>query len=168
MDGSFDLDRFVQAQESVYAAVREELGHGLKQSHWMWFVFPQIAGLGQSRMARKYAISNATEAGAYLGHPILGARLRECTRRVVATEGRTVHQIFGSPDDLKFHSCMTLFGCVAPDELPFRSALSRFFNGILDEKTLERLYRLRQGPNLDVGQRQAGMAVQTPPNTSED
>src|SRR5438445_5583447 len=103
----------------------------------MWFVFPQIAGLGHSPMAQHYAIQNLVEARAYLEHPLLGARLRECTQAVMAVEGRTAHEIFGAPDDLKFRSSMTLFTRAAPDESLFQKALDKYFVGEKDERTLE-------------------------------
>ena len=109
-DGPFDLERFVSAQADVIERVRAELQRGRKQSHWMWFVFPQLAGLGSSPMANRYAIASLAEARrAYLVHPLLGARLRECTELVLAIDGKTAHDIFGAPDDLKFRSCLTLF-----------------------------------------------------------
>ena len=109
MPDPFNLDRFVQAQDPVLAQVRAELWAGHKRTHWMWFVFPQLAGLGRSDTARYYALASLEEARAYLAHPLLGPRLIECTNLVNAVEGRSAHQIFGSPDDLKFHSSMTLF-----------------------------------------------------------
>ena len=109
VDDPYNLARFVAAQAEVYARVRAELGAGEKRSHWMWFIFPQLAGLGRSATARLYAISSLAEARAYLAHPLLGARLRECTRLVNEVTGRSAAQIFGFPDELKFHSCMTLF-----------------------------------------------------------
>src|SRR3954451_18865691 len=114
-DDSFSLARFIEAQESVYPAVLGELREGRKRTHWMWFVFPQIQGLGRSSTAQNYAISSIDEARAYLQHPVLGARLRECTQLVNAIEDRTVLEIFGSPDDLKFHSSMTLFAEAGAD-----------------------------------------------------
>jgi uncharacterized protein (DUF1810 family) len=139
MPDPFDLDRFVQAQQGVHERVCAELRSGRKQSHWMWFVFPQIAGLGQSAMSRLYAISSKEEAAAYLDHEVLGARLRECTRLVNAVEGRSIRAIFGSPDDMKFHSCMSLFASVAPHEPLFREALQKYFGGELDPETVTRL-----------------------------
>src|SRR6266700_5882941 len=135
MQDPFDLQRFVAAQQDVYQRACAELCNGLKRSHWMWFIFPQISGLGHSETSRKYAISCADEAAAYLRHPVLGPRLRECTRLALATEGRSIHQILGSPDDLKFHSCMTLFTRVAPDEPLFGAALRKYFDGALDAGT---------------------------------
>ena len=135
----YGLQRFVQAQAPVYAQVLAELRAGRKASHWMWFVFPQLEGLGRSEMARRYAISGREEASAYLAHPVLGARLRECTARVNAVQGRSIEQILGSPDDLKFHSCMTLFEAVAPQEPLFGEAIARYFGGRRDAQTLARL-----------------------------
>ena len=139
MDTDDDLQRFVDAQRDVYATALAELRAGRKRSHWMWFIFPQIAGLGQSEMARRYAIRNADEAAAYLAHPVLGPRLRECASAVAMHGDRAVGEIFGSPDDLKFHSCMTLFADVAPDEAIFQACLDRFFDGAPDVATIERL-----------------------------
>jgi len=136
MADPFDLERFVVAQAPVIERVRTELAAGRKRSHWMWFVFPQIAGLGHSPMAQHYAIASLAEARAYLAHPLLGARLRECTGFVLATHGKTVHDIFGSPDDLKFRSCMTLFAEAAPDEELFAAALSKYFSGVADAATV--------------------------------
>lgn len=135
----YDLGRFVEAQEPVLAQVRQELAAGRKRSHWMWFVFPQLAGLGYSAMARQYAISSLAEARAYLAHPILGSRLIGLTRLVNQVNGRSIHEIFGSPDDLKFHSSMTLFAQAQPDEPAFREALDKYFGGIMDKGTLEKL-----------------------------
>ena len=139
MDNDFDLDRFVNAQDPVYSDVLAELRTGKKRTHWMWFVFPQIAGLGQSEMARKYAITSGDEAAAYLAHPVLGARLRECARVVAAHHDMEIGEIFDGPDDLKFHSSMTLFADVAPDEAVFQSCLDQFFDGKSDAGTLARL-----------------------------
>jgi uncharacterized protein (DUF1810 family) len=136
-NNDFDLQRFVTAQAPVYADVCEELRAGRKTSHWMWFIFPQIAGLGQSAMARKYAISGLDEARAYLAHPVLGPRLIECTR-LVGVSGRPVEDIFGSPDDMKFRSSMTLF-VRAQGEGVFGEAIERYCGGRADEATLARL-----------------------------
>ena len=138
-DDPYDLQRFVTAQDPVYARVTAELRNGRKQSHWMWFVFPQIAGLGHSAMARRYAISSLQEAEAYSKHPILGPRLWDCTQLVLQVEGRSAYQILGSPDDMKFHSCMTLFSRAAPEEPLFRDALEKYFEGAQDIATLQRL-----------------------------
>ena len=135
----FDLERFLDAQAPVIAQVQSELRAGTKRTHWMWFVFPQIAGLGHSAMAQRYAIASLDEAKAYAAHPVLGARLCDCTALVLATEGKNIHQIFGSPDDLKFHSCMTLFARAAPEETLFRQALERFFGGRQDALTMAQL-----------------------------
>lgn len=139
MQDPYHLQRFVDAQEPVYDQVLRELRAGRKTSHWMWFIFPQIAGLGHSSTSRYYAISGREEAEAYLAHPLLGARLRECTSLVNAVQGRSAHQIFGSPDDLKFRSCMTLFAECAEDGAVFRAALEKYFGGEKDPLTLERL-----------------------------
>jgi uncharacterized protein (DUF1810 family) len=141
MTAPFDLERFVQAQNPVYRDVREELARGRKQSHWMWFVFPQIAGLGFSAMSQRYAIASRAEAMAYLAHPVLGPRLIECTRLVLAVEGRTINAILGAPDDAKFHSSMTLFGAVSDDPI-FGEALARYFAGERDGATLKILAAL--------------------------
>lgn len=136
----FRLERFVDAQSGVYSRVVEELRAGDKRSHWMWFIFPQIAGLGSSEMAQRFAISGRSEALAYLAHPVLGARLRECTGLVnAAPPGRRLEQIFGYPDDLKFRSSVTLFRAVAPEETVFHEALERFFGGAGDAATLRLL-----------------------------
>jgi uncharacterized protein (DUF1810 family) len=138
-DDPFDLQRFVDAQAPVYDRVLTELREARKRSHWMWFVFPQIAGLGSSPMAQRYAIGSRAEAAAYLAHPLLGSRLRECARLVTATEGRSIHDILGSPDDMKFHSSMTLFAEAAPADADFGAALEKYFGGAPDPATLARL-----------------------------
>lgn len=143
----YDLRRFVEAQAGVYEQARAELRAGRKRSHWMWFVFPQIHDLGSSEMAVRYAISGWEEARAYLEHSVLGPRLRECAGIVVGVEGRTVEEIFGYPDDLKFHSSMTLFDRAAallgevagPSERVFHEALKKYFGGKTDQATLARL-----------------------------
>ena len=132
-----DLRRFVEAQEPVIDQVKQELRSGRKRSHWMWFVFPQVAGLGSSRKAKRFAISSRAAAEAYLAHPILGPRLRECTTVVNGLDGRSATEVFGSPDDLKFRSSMTLFEAVADDPAPFETALSRYYDGDRDDETLE-------------------------------
>jgi uncharacterized protein (DUF1810 family) len=131
-----DLQRFVDAQAPVYERVRAELAAGAKRTHWMWFVFPQWRGLGFSAMAERYAIASRAEALAYLAHPLLGVRLRECTGLMLGHAGRSAQQILGSPDDLKFSSSMTLFDAVAPGETPFARALDAFFGGVRDARTL--------------------------------
>ena len=133
------LQRFLDAQEPVFAAVCAELRRGRKRSHWMWFIFPQIRGLGQSQMAEKYAISSKEEAAAYLEHPILGPRLRECTSLVNRIERSSIDQILGYPDDLKFRSSMTLFAHATPDNQVFSEALAKYFGGEPDPLTIERL-----------------------------
>jgi uncharacterized protein (DUF1810 family) len=138
MTDPFDLQRFLDAQSSVYLLVLDELRRGRKQSHWMWFIFPQLAGLGHSAMARRFAIASREEAVAYLGHGILGSRLRECTALVNGVEGRTILEILGSPDDLKFHSSMTLFGAVSSDP-KFAVAITKFYSGKRDQRTLDLL-----------------------------
>lgn len=138
-DDPYDLQRFVEAQDPVIDQVKKELRSGRKRSHWMWFVFPQMAGLGSSQTAQRYAISSREEAEAYLAHPILGPRLRDCTELVNAVDGRSANDIFGSPDDLKFRSSMTLFDAVSDAPVPFRTALERYYDGDPDPKTLELL-----------------------------
>lgn len=133
------LERFLQAQEPVIERVLAELRAGRKGSHWMWFVFPQIQGLGESPMAQRFAISSRAEAEEYLQHPVLGPRLRECTRLVNAIEGRGVEEIFGYPDWLKFHSSMTLFAHATADNRLFLDALRKYFGDEYDHLTLERL-----------------------------
>jgi uncharacterized protein (DUF1810 family) len=135
----FNLQRFVRAQASEIDQVREELRSGRKRGHWMWFVFPQLSGLGQSWTSREYAIKSLDEARAYLADPLLGPRIIECTQLVNSVNGRSVHQIFGHPDDLKFHSSMTLFSHVTLDTPVFREALNKYFDGALDPLTMRRL-----------------------------
>ena len=139
MDDPYNLQRFVDAQEPVYARVREELEGGRKRTHWMWFVFPQIQGLGSSPMAQRFAIASLSEAEAYMRHPILGERLREATEDVISVEARPIEDIFGFPDCLKFHSSMTLFVRATNDNKVFVEALSKFFDGKLDPDTLRSL-----------------------------
>ena len=135
----FDLQRFVTAQAPVMAAVRSELAAGRKSSHWMWFVFPQLRGLGSSSMAQHYGIASLEEARAYLAHPVLGPRLRECCALLLQLEGRSANQVLGSPDDMKFRSCLTLFGIAAPDEAVFRQALDKYYGGEPDPRTTSAL-----------------------------
>jgi len=139
MDDPFKLQRFVDAQDLVYRSVISELRAGVKQSHWMWFVFPQVAGLGRSATAELYAIQSLDEAKAYLTHPLLGGRLRECTQLMLDVMGKSARQILGNPDDLKFFSSMTLFAHAAPDEKLFRDALAKYFDGREDAMTAELL-----------------------------
>jgi uncharacterized protein (DUF1810 family) len=144
MTDPFDLNRFVQAQETAYSRVVSEVSRGRKQSHWMWYIFPQIAGLGFSAMSQRYAIASRAEAVAYLAHPILGSRLIECTGLVLAVQGRTIHDILGSPDDVKFRSSMTLFAATS-DKAIFGEALEKYFAGERDPATLEILGELDRG-----------------------
>jgi len=141
MNPDAGLQRFLDAQDAVYDDVLDELQDGRKASHWMWFVFPQLRGLGQSAMAVRYGIASLAEARAYLRNPVLGPRLRECTRLVLAVEGRSAHDIFGSPDDLKLRSCMTLFRAAAPAEACFDAVLRKYHGGEADPRTLELLRR---------------------------
>jgi len=140
LEDRFNLQRFVEAQSGVMERVCAELRAGQKRSHWMWFVFPQIRGLGSSEMAMQYAISGREEARAYLDHVVLGPRLQECAGIVVGLDGRTIEEIFGYPDDLKFHSSMTLFAEAAnPSEWVFEKALMKYFGGKADGATLAQL-----------------------------
>jgi uncharacterized protein (DUF1810 family) len=138
MDTQFNFDRFIEAQAPVYKKVVAELEAGHKTTHWMWFIFPQIAGLGHSEMAQKFAIASGDEAAAYLAHPLLGARLRECAS-LVAGHDKEISEIFAPPDDLKFHSSMTLFAEIAPDELCINECINKFFGGEPDQATIDRL-----------------------------
>ena len=139
MEDPYNLNRFVEAQNPVYARVCDELRKGRKTSHWMWFIFPQVTGLGFSSMSRRFSITSLDEARAYLNHPVLGPRLIECTKLVCAIPQKTIHEILGSPDDMKFRSCMTLF-CQAADQPDlFKDALKRYFSGQFDTLTLERV-----------------------------
>jgi len=140
-DDPLDLERFVQAQADVYDQALTELHDGRKRSHWMWFVFPQLRGLGLSATSQHYGIRDRTEAMAYLQHPFLGPRLRECCEAVMAVEGRSAGQIFGSPDDLKLHSCATLFAAASPPGSVFERVLGKYFGGTPDERTLRILER---------------------------
>jgi uncharacterized protein (DUF1810 family) len=135
----YGLQRFVDAQAAVFEQVCSELREGRKRSHWMWFIFPQIKGLGSSPMAMRFAISSLAEARAYLDHAVLGPRLRECCEIVVRVAGRSVDEIFGYPDDLKFHSSITLFAKAAVENRVFLDALEKYFGGELDRATVERL-----------------------------
>jgi uncharacterized protein (DUF1810 family) len=135
----YALQRFVDAQRGVYAQAEQELRDGRKESHWMWYIFPQIKGLGQSAMAQKYAISSVAEATEYLNHPELGKRLRKCTELVTAINGRSIEDIFGYPDHLKFHSSMTLFAHATNDNQIFLDALGKYYRSEFDQQTIERL-----------------------------
>ncbi len=136
-DDPYDLQRFVTAQAPIFETALGELKAGQKRSHWMWFVFPQLRGLGRSSMAQFYGLGSLDEARAYLAHPLLGRRLNLCTEAVLAIKERSLHAIFGAPDDMKFQSSMTLFARAAgDDESPFRRALDRYCQGRMDERTL--------------------------------
>jgi len=135
----FNLERFVQAQNDVYDDVLIELRNGRKRSHWMWFIFPQIEGLGFSAISQLYSIKSLAEATAYLVHPILGPRLKECAETVLGVEGRSVHEIFGSPDDMKLKSSATLFAHVSPPGSVFHRTLDKYYGGVRDTRTLELL-----------------------------
>jgi len=138
------LERFVRAQEGVYDTALAEIREGRKRTHWMWFVFPQLAGLGSSDMARFYGIADAAEARAYLQHPVLGARLEAIVRALLALDASSAYAVFGSPDDVKLRSCATLFAAVSPPGSVFAQVLDRFFCSEPDPLTLERL-RPRSG-----------------------
>ena len=137
MTDTYNLNRFVEAQRAVYSSVIAELKRGKKTGHWIWFIFPQIAGLGGSSMSRLYSLSSIQEARAYNAHPILGQRLAECTRIVLAVRDRSVEQIFGELDALKFRSCMTLFSIADPENEIFQKAVDRCFEGLPDTLTLK-------------------------------
>lgn len=130
------LERFLAAQDAVLDTVLAELRAGQKRTHWMWFIFPQLRGLGRSAMADRYGIADVAEARAYLAHPILGPRLRACVAAIMGVQDRTLHQILGAPDDMKFRSSMTLFALAAPGDLLFRAALDRWCGGVADPATL--------------------------------
>ncbi|MBH0201564.1 MAG: DUF1810 domain-containing protein [Nitrospira sp.] len=141
MSDAYNLHRFLTAQAPTYHTVLDELRAGRKSSHWMWFIFPQIAGLGHSAMAQQFAISSLDEAKAYLQHPVLGPRLRACTQLVLDVNGRSVEEIFGYPDHLKFRSCMTLFLTAATDNTIFKDTLRKYFDGKPDQLTMNVLAR---------------------------
>ena len=134
-----NLQRFVDAQSRIFEEASSELRQGRKRGHWMWFIFPQIKGLGHSQLAQEYAIGSREEAAAYLEHPVLGPRLRECARLVTLVEGRSIEEILGYPDDFKFRSSMTLFAHASSDNQVFLDALAKYFDGEFDRLTLERL-----------------------------
>ena len=142
-DDPHDLDRFVQAQEDDYARALAEIAGGRKRSHWMWYIFPQLAGLGLSEMARRYAIASAAEAGAYLRHPVLGPRLVACAEAALGVRGRSAHDIFGSPDDVKLRSSATLFAHVSPPGSAFHRLLEQYFAGAPDPATVRLLEATR-------------------------
>jgi uncharacterized protein (DUF1810 family) len=143
--GEHDLGRFLEAQEDVYEQALGELRAGRKRSHWMWFIFPQFDGLGTSPTSRRFAIRSLDEARAYLRHPVLGPRLTECTEAVMELQGLTARQVFGTPDDRKFRSSMTLFELVSGPESPFASALETYFSGERDARTIELVRRASEG-----------------------
>jgi len=133
----YHLSRFLLAQEGDYARALSEIRGGRKQSHWMWYVFPQFEGLGLSPTSRRYSIKSLAEAKAYLDHPVLGPRLIECAEATLGVDGRSAREIFGAPDDLKLRSCATLFACVSPAGSVFDGLLAKYFQGVRDDKTLE-------------------------------
>lgn len=135
-DDPFELSRFVNAQDSVYSQALSEIRSGRKRSHWMWFIFPQLAGLGTSPTARHFAIRSVDEARAYLAHPVLGPRLVSCAEAALGIEGRSAREVFGSPDDLKLRSCATLFAQVSPADSVFHRLLEHYFAGEADARTL--------------------------------
>ena len=137
----FELNRFVSAQEAVFEVALAELKRGQKRSHWMWFIFPQLAGIGSSSMARKYALQSLEEARAYLAHPVLGERLLECCRAILSVQGRSASEIMGYPDDLKLRSAMTLFALTGEAHSEFGQVIDRYFGGQPDPRTLELLGR---------------------------
>jgi uncharacterized protein (DUF1810 family) len=132
-----DLSRFLRAQEGVYEGALAEIRSGRKRNHWMWFIFPQVEGLGSSPTSLRYAIRSIAEAKAYLGHPVLGPRLVECAEAALGVQGRSAHEIFGSPDDRKLRSCATLFAQASPNGSAFHRLLDRYFEGRPDERTLQ-------------------------------
>ena len=135
----FDLNRFVTAQDSCYDTVISELKAGDKRSHWMWFIFPQIDGLGTSATARHYAITSMAEAKAYLSHPLLGSRLLECVALLLQINGKTAYQILSTPDDMKLQSCLSLFSLASPEEPSFKEALAKYYEGEMDVRTIQLL-----------------------------
>lgn len=137
-----DLQRFIEAQQDTIEQAQAELRTGRKRSHWMWFVFPQLKGLGHSAMAQRYAIASLTQARAYLTHPLLGSRLRACCDLVLHVEGRSASEIFGYPDDMKFRSCLTLFAQAEPAGAVFRACLEKYFDGEEDPATLALLKQM--------------------------
>ncbi len=153
MHGDNRFDRFLTAQDPVYEGALAELRSGRKTGHWMWFIFPQLVGLGHSEMSRLYAISDLDEAKAYLAHPVLGARLKECAEALLANDDRTAEEILGSIDAVKLRSCMTLFHRAAPDEAVFAEILQRFYSGVEDDTTSS---RLKDAPPTALGPRIAG------------
>jgi uncharacterized protein (DUF1810 family) len=143
-DDPFNLSRFIDAQEGIYNRVLAELKNGEKRTHWMWFIFPQIDGLGFSSTSKYYAIKSMEEARQYLNHPVLGRRLMQCAETVLAVEGRSASEIFGYPDDMKLKSCMTLFASVSDTTSVFDGALDKYFHGERDVRTLQLLEQLKR------------------------
>jgi len=141
----YDLERFVQAQTHDFEIALAEITSGRKRSHWMWYIFPQFTGLGFSAMSQRYAIRSIAEAQAYLNHPILGSRLMQCCEALLAINGRSAHEIFGSPDDMKLQSCVTLFASVTPADSMFARLLEQYFSGQQDQKTLDLLSVATEG-----------------------
>lgn len=135
----YDLNRFVRAQEEDYARTLSEIRNGQKRTHWMWYIFPQIDGLAFSSTSKLYSIKSLAEARAYLARPVLGPRLLECAEAVVAIDGRSASEIFGSPDDLKLRSSATLFACASPPDSVFERLLRKYYGGVRDAKTLQLL-----------------------------
>lgn len=135
---------FLSSQDAVYGQVRSELAAGRKQSHWVWFIFPQLYGLGHSSLSKRFGIASQSEALSYIQHPVLGARLRECVQLLLECRSDDILAILGTPDDLKFRSCLTLFACAAPEEPIFQTALDKFYGGKRDEMTLNLLGQDRQ------------------------
>ena len=150
-DDPYDLSRFLRAQEADYEQVVSEIRSGRKRSHWMWYVFPQIDGLGFSLLSKRYSIKSLEEARAYLAHPVLGPRLLECAEAVVSIEGRSATEVFGPPDDLKLRSCATLFACAAPPDSVFDRLLEKYYRGLRDDKTLQLLGMDSAGPPVIQG-----------------
>ena len=140
MSDPFDLARFISAQEPTYATALAELRRGRKETHWMWFIFPQVDGLGSSTIARKYAIKSLDEARAYLGHSALGPRLLECCRAILSVQGKSASEIMGFPDDLKLRSSMTLFSLAAGPQEEFSKVIEKYFEGLPDPQTLRLLH----------------------------
>ncbi|TXI18093.1 MAG: DUF1810 domain-containing protein [Nitrosomonas sp.] len=135
----YDLERFIQAQAKDFAIALAEINNGEKKSHWMWYIFPQLAGLGHSAMSQRYAIQSAAEAKAYLNHSVLGPRLIQCVKVLLEIDGRSAHEIFGSPDDMKLRSCATLFASITPKGSVFECLLEKYFHGKQDRKALDLL-----------------------------
>ena len=144
MTDKFDLERFVKAQEATFDSALAELKAGLKETHWMWFIFPQVSGLGSSEIARRFAIKSIEEAREYLEHPVLGPRLKRCAQALLGIEGKSATDIFSSPDDLKLRSSMTLFSFLAGKDSVFQSVLDKYFDGEPDRRTIDLLHRWSQ------------------------